>query len=71
MFIKPPKIGIGTNWHQDNAYFKITNPLGGTAMWIAVDDARIDNGTIHVIPKSFKNNSVSYTHLTLPPSDLV
>ena len=66
MFIKPPKIGIGTNWHQDNAYFKITNPLGGTAMWIAVDDARIDNGTIHVIPKSFKNN---YSHQRDPFSD--
>ena len=66
MFIKPPKKGIGTNWHQDNAYFKITNPLGGTAMWIAVDDSRIDNGTIHVIPKSFKNN---YSHQRDPFSD--
>ena len=66
MFIKPPKIGVGTNWHQDNAYFKITNPMGGTAMWIAIDDARIENGTIHVIPKSFKKK---YSHKRDPFSN--
>ena len=49
-FWKPPKVGIGTSWHQDNAYFRIADPLRGTAMWIAIHDA----------------NAVSYTHLTLP-----
>ena len=38
--------GIGTNWHQDNAYFKIRDPMRGTAMWIAAHDATIANGTI-------------------------
>lgn len=50
VFLKPAKHGIGTNWHQDNAYFKIDDPLKGTAMWIAVHDATIENGTMRVIP---------------------
>jgi ectoine hydroxylase-related dioxygenase (phytanoyl-CoA dioxygenase family) len=49
-FLKPGQNGSGTNWHQDNAYFKISDPMRGTAMWIAVHDATIANGTIHIIP---------------------
>lgn len=65
-FWKPPKVGIGTSWHQDNAYFKIADPLRGTAMWIAIHDANIQNGTIHVIPGSHRE---SYQHYRDPLSD--
>ncbi|MCX5662835.1 MAG: phytanoyl-CoA dioxygenase family protein [Planctomycetota bacterium] len=54
MFLKPAGDGDGTNWHQDNAYFRIADPLKGTAMWIAVHDATIANGTMNLIPNSFK-----------------
>jgi len=50
VFLKPARHGAGTSWHQDNAYFKIPDPLRGTAMWIAIHDATVANGTIHVIP---------------------
>jgi phytanoyl-CoA hydroxylase len=50
VFLKPARHGTGTNWHQDNAYFKIEQPFLGTAMWIAVHDATIANGTLNVIP---------------------
>lgn len=50
VFLKPARHGAGTNWHQDNAYFKIPDALMGTAMWIAIHDATIVNGTINVIP---------------------
>ncbi len=66
VFLKPGKQGMGTNWHQDNAYFKIADPLMGTAMWTAVHDATIENGTIHVIPGSFREN---YPHSRDPYSD--
>jgi ectoine hydroxylase-related dioxygenase (phytanoyl-CoA dioxygenase family) len=49
MFLKPGRTGQGTSWHQDNAYFGLDNPLGGTAMWIAVHDATIANGTMNLI----------------------
>jgi hypothetical protein len=66
VFLKPARDGMGTNWHQDNAYFKIKNPLMGTAMWIAVHDATVANGTIHVIPGSFRE---AYPHSRDPHSD--
>ena len=53
VFLKPPRLGMGTNWHQDNAYFKIRDPMKGTAMWISVHDATIANGTMHLIPDAF------------------
>ncbi len=65
-FLKPGRQGLGTNWHQDNAYFKIDDPLKGTAMWTAVHDATVANGTIHVIPGSYR---VAYEHSRDPFSD--
>ncbi len=65
-FWKPAKRGTGTLWHQDNAYFKIDDPLRGTAMWIAIHDATVDSGTLHVIPGSHKEE---YEHYRDPLSD--
>jgi phytanoyl-CoA hydroxylase len=63
LFLKPGGHGTGTDWHQDNAYFKIADPLKGTAMWVAVHDA---TGTIHVVHDSFKEQ---YPHDRDPNSD--
>ena len=50
-FLKTGRQGSGTNWHQDNAYeTTTTDPFGGVALWIAVHDATVANGTLHVIP---------------------
>lgn len=54
IFLKPGRTGMGTAWHQDNAYFKIQNPLRGTAMWIAIHDATVANGTMRVVPDSWE-----------------
>lgn len=53
VFLKPGKHGAGTSWHQDNAYFQIPDPLKGTALWTAVHDATLANGTLRVIPRAF------------------
>ncbi len=66
VFIKPGRHGVGTNWHQDNAYFKIRDPLKGTAMWTAVHEATEANGTMRIIPDSFKE---VYEHNRDPYSD--
>ncbi len=66
VFLKPAGDGMGTHWHQDNAYFKISDPLKGTAVWIAVHDATVDNGTMQVIPDSYKT---AYEHSRDPYSD--
>ncbi len=52
VFLKPGQHGAGTNWHQDNAYFKISDPMKGVALWTAVHAATIANGTMNVIPDS-------------------
>ena len=54
MFYKPPGDGMGTDWHTDNAYFKIAEPLRGCAMWIAIDNAHRDNGGLQVVPNGFR-----------------
>ena len=54
VFLKPGRHGAGTNWHQDNAYFKIGDPLKGTALWTAVHDATEANGTMRIIPNQFR-----------------
>lgn len=53
VFLKPPRHGAGTNWHQDNAYFGISDPLKGVALWTAIHDATVENGTLHVVPDVF------------------
>lgn len=66
VFWKPGRHGMGTNWHQDNAYFKISDPLKGTAMWTAVHEATIENGTMRIVPGSHKEE---YEHSRDPFSD--
>ena len=50
--LKPPGVGSATNWHQDNYYFEVADTLKGTAMWTAVHDASIANGTIGMVPRA-------------------
>ena len=52
IFLKPAFHGAGTNWHQDNAYWRQPNPERGVGMWVALHDASRANGTMHVIPRS-------------------
>lgn len=56
IFVKPAGTGYGTNWHQDNAYFHSaqTEPHRGVGMWIAIDDTKKENGTMHLIPNSHR-----------------
>jgi len=54
VFVKPGSHGVGTNWHQDNAYFQIPDPLAGTALWSAVHAATEANGAMRIIPRAFR-----------------
>jgi ectoine hydroxylase-related dioxygenase (phytanoyl-CoA dioxygenase family) len=53
IFLKPGKSGAGTGWHQDNSYFQLADPTKGVGMWVAMHDATVANGTMHVIPRLF------------------
>lgn len=60
-FIKPPHTGLGTAAHQDNHYFHVSDPLDGVAMWIAVDDATVENGTMTVWPGTHKDPTLPHS----------
>ncbi|HLV33518.1 MAG TPA: phytanoyl-CoA dioxygenase family protein, partial [Spirillospora sp.] len=56
--LKPPLIGREKPWHQDFAYFNL--PLGTpvVGVWVALDEAMIENGCMHVIPCSHREGPV-------------
>jgi phytanoyl-CoA hydroxylase len=60
--LKPPSAdaGIEKPWHQDMAYgnFSYTKMVAG--VWIALDEATLDNGCMHVIPRSHMNGPVPH-----------
>lgn len=65
-FYKPAKSGMATNWHTDNAYFQVSDPLVGLAMWIAIHDATQKNGCLRVVPNAY---DTSFPHQRDPASD--
>jgi phytanoyl-CoA hydroxylase len=55
MFLdKPPHLGVGQPYHQDSWYLK-TDPDSLMAVWIACDDAEVDNGCLFVVPGSHRD----------------
>jgi len=48
--VKPPHIGREKPWHQDNAYFNYPVDALVVGVWIALDDATIENGCMRFLP---------------------
>ena len=53
-FAKPAVNGKRTPWHQDGQYWPIS-PLATCTVWIAIDDATVENGCMRFIPGSHKD----------------
>jgi len=66
IFLKPAGSGAPTNWHQDNFYFRLREPAYGLAVWLAVHDATVANGTIRFVPGSHR---ADLPHRRDPDSD--
>ncbi|MDC0717545.1 phytanoyl-CoA dioxygenase family protein [Nannocystis bainbridge] len=49
LIFKQPRIGGEVRWHQDATYL-ISEPACVTGLWIALEDARRDNGCLYVQP---------------------
>ncbi len=62
--VKPPDIGSAKDWHQDLPYFPLENSAAVVGVWIAIDDATIDNGCMQVVPGSHHLGLV--THIPGP-----
>ena len=63
--IKPPYIGSEKPWHQDDAYFSYAPLDQIVGVWIALDEARAENGCMHVIPGGHHNSGLRHYHSTL------
>jgi hypothetical protein len=57
-FCKMPRDGKVVNWHQDSSYWPLT-PSKAVTVWLAIDDADVENACMKFIPGSHH-----YGHLT-------
>ncbi len=49
---KPPFKGGPTIWHQDHPYWPVLQPPDLISAWLALEDADVENGCMHVVPRS-------------------
>ncbi len=48
--LKPPRLGREKPWHQDLSYFNYKSGTPVVGVWIAIDEATIDNGCMQLLP---------------------
>jgi phytanoyl-CoA hydroxylase len=60
--IKPPHIGSEKPWHQDAAYFRVSDPSLIVGTWIALDPALRSNGCMEVVPGSHHLGPAPHEH---------
>lgn len=58
--VKPPEIGIPKDWHQDTPYFPITPVTETVGLWIALDNATLENGCMQAVPGSNRGGPVPH-----------
>lgn len=58
--LKPPTGGGEKPWHQDMAYGPLAYHQAVVGVWIALDEAALDNGCMHVIPRSQMSGAVPH-----------
>jgi hypothetical protein len=59
---KEPKVGKATPWHEDSSYWdgRISTMVGICTVWLAIDRATPENGSMAVIPGTQVNGYSSY-----------
>jgi phytanoyl-CoA hydroxylase len=60
--VKPPRIGSEKPWHQDAAYFRISDPGLVVGVWIALDPALRENGCMELVPGSHLDGGQPHIH---------
>jgi phytanoyl-CoA hydroxylase len=58
--MKPPSIGSAVEWHQDLAYYPLTN-TDSLAVLLYLDDADETNGCLRVIPGVHRNEILNHS----------
>ncbi|MFN7642237.1 MAG: phytanoyl-CoA dioxygenase family protein, partial [Burkholderiales bacterium] len=68
-FCKPGGDGLETPWHQDGHYWPI-RPLATCTIWVALDESKVENGCLRVIPGSHRDRAL-LPHLREEREDVV
>lgn len=50
LIVKPPGDGLPVAWHQDNTYWHSVEGTDVATVWLAIDDADLENGCMQMIP---------------------
>ncbi|MBA3846510.1 MAG: phytanoyl-CoA dioxygenase family protein [Planctomycetes bacterium] len=58
-FCKMPGDGKVVDWHQDASYWPLT-PSKTVTVWLAIDDARVDNACMRYIPGTHRLGHLTY-----------
>jgi non-haem Fe2+, alpha-ketoglutarate-dependent halogenase len=59
-FCKMPGDGKRVSWHQDASYWPLT-PSKAVTVWLAIDDADVENACMRFIPRSHWFGHLTYT----------
>ena len=58
--IKPPQIGREKPWHQDMAFFDLPTATKIVGVWIALDEATVENGCMHIRPQGHHQGPIAH-----------
>ncbi len=59
LLAKPPRRADGVfEWHQDLAYWPVTPDTRTATLWLALDDADVDNGCMRFVPGSHRESAL-------------
>lgn len=58
-FCKMPGDGKRVSWHQDSSYWPLT-PSMAVTVWLAIDDATVENACMRYIPGSHTSGHLTY-----------
>jgi ectoine hydroxylase-related dioxygenase (phytanoyl-CoA dioxygenase family) len=54
--------GVEKPWHQDNAYFSVEDMDQVLGIWIALDDATVSNGCMHMLATGHRLGPLRHHH---------
>ena len=60
--IKPARIGSTKPWHQDHAYFSVSPLDSVCGVWIAIDEATVKNGCMHMLRGQHLQGPLMHEH---------
>ncbi|HEX9945164.1 MAG TPA: phytanoyl-CoA dioxygenase family protein [Thermoanaerobaculia bacterium] len=70
IFSKPANSQAYVSWHQDGAYWGLSEP-GLTSAWIALSDSTVENGCLRVIPGSHTRRILPFAESARSPDNLL